>query len=111
LRHSPNSNPPYCLQIGDPATIATRCSFTTVAYYRSIELTAAGQAAPLLPPFHAEYFPHEQPGTVVVNILGFFRNLLAELDTRDLDPQDARATLVAVTAELKQDVRAEKALI
>ena len=70
LRHSPDTNPPYSVQIGDPATIATRCSITTVADFRSMDLAAGGQGAPLVPAFHEAYFRHRQESTVVINIGG-----------------------------------------
>ncbi len=70
LRHSPDTDPPYSVQIGDPATIATRCSITTVADFRSMDLAAGGQGAPLAPAFHDAYFRHRQESTVVINIGG-----------------------------------------
>ena len=70
LRHSPETDPPYSIQIGDPATIAARCSITTVADFRTLDLASGGQGAPLVPAFHAAYFRDEQTNTVVVNIGG-----------------------------------------
>jgi len=70
LRHSPDSTPAYTIQIGDPATIATTCGITTVADFRSLDVAAGGQGAPLVPPFHAAYFRDDARDTVVLNIGG-----------------------------------------
>ena len=70
LRHSPDTDPPYSIQIGDPATIATRCSITTVGDFRALDIAAGGQGAPLVPAFHEACFRDENIGTVVVNIGG-----------------------------------------
>ena len=70
LRHSPNSDLPYSIQIGDPATIAERCGITTVADFRTLDLAAGGQGAPLAPAFHSAVFRDKTKNTVVVNIGG-----------------------------------------
>lgn len=70
LRHSPDSAPPYTIQIGDPATITNACGVPTVADFRSLDLAAGGQGAPLVPPFHEAYFRNAKSSTVVLNIGG-----------------------------------------
>lgn len=70
LRHSPDSDPPYTIQIGDPATIATNCSIETIADFRSLDVAAGGEGAPLVPPFHEAYLRDTNLDTVVVNIGG-----------------------------------------
>lgn len=70
LRHSPDTDPPYTMQIGEPATIATRCSISTVADFRALDIAAGGQGAPLVPAFHDAYFRADKATTVVVNIGG-----------------------------------------
>ena len=70
IRHSPDTDPAYSLQLGDPATIATRCGITTVADFRSLDIAAGGQGAPLVPAFHAVYCREPQSNTVVINIGG-----------------------------------------
>jgi anhydro-N-acetylmuramic acid kinase len=70
LRHSPDTDPRYSIQIGDPATIAVQTAITTVADFRSLDLAAGGQGAPLVPAFHAAYFRHEHERTIIVNIGG-----------------------------------------
>jgi anhydro-N-acetylmuramic acid kinase len=68
--HSPNSTPPFTLQIGDPATIAVRTGITTVADFRSMDMAAGGQGAPLAPAFHAAMFRSPDQDRAVVNIGG-----------------------------------------
>jgi anhydro-N-acetylmuramic acid kinase len=70
LRHSPDSAPPYTIQIGDPATITNACGLPTVADFRSLDIAAGGQGAPLVPPFHEAYFRNAPANTVVLNIGG-----------------------------------------
>jgi anhydro-N-acetylmuramic acid kinase len=84
LRHSPDTDPPYSIQIGDPATIATRCSITTVADFRALDLAAGGQGAPLVPAFHDAYFRHPTENTVVINIGG-----IANITVLPSDPDAA----------------------
>lgn len=70
IRHSPQTKPAYTLQIGNPATIAELTKITTVADFRSRDIAAGGQGAPLAPAFHRAVF--HQPGKkrVVLNIGG-----------------------------------------
>ena len=70
LRHSPSSEPPYSVQIGDPATIAARCEITTVADFRSLDLAYGGEGAPLVPAFHDWRFRSHTEDRVVLNIGG-----------------------------------------
>jgi len=70
LRHSPDSAPPYTIQLGDPATITQACGVATVADFRSLDIAAGGQGAPLVPPFHEAYFRTDNSNTVVLNIGG-----------------------------------------
>lgn len=70
LRHSPDSAPPYTIQIGDPATITQASGLNTVADFRSLDIAAGGQGAPLVPPFHEAYFRTANSNTVVLNIGG-----------------------------------------
>ncbi len=49
IRHSPNSEYPFTLQIGDPNIIAQETKITTVADFRRRDMAAGGQGAPGLP--------------------------------------------------------------
>ncbi len=68
--HRPRATPRYTLQIGDPNIIAERLGIDVVADFRRRDLAAGGEAAPLLPAFHAAAFSAAGETRVVVNIGG-----------------------------------------
>lgn len=70
IRHNPDADTPYTLQIGDPNTIAELTGITTVADFRRRDMAAAGQGAPLMPAFHAAHLRVNDVSRVVVNIGG-----------------------------------------
>ena len=70
VRHQPNALRPYTLQIGNPDTIATGTGITTIADFRSADIAAGGQGAPLVPPFHAWLFGEPARCRVILNIGG-----------------------------------------
>ncbi|MFC4260271.1 anhydro-N-acetylmuramic acid kinase [Marinobacter lacisalsi] len=70
IRHQPEGEHPFSLQLGDPNVIAERTGITTVADFRRRDMAAGGQGAPLVPAFHHAVFssPHEH--RVLLNIGG-----------------------------------------
>jgi len=70
IRHRPDAEHPFSLQIGSPSVIAERTGITTVGDFRSRDIAAGGQGAPLAPGFH--YWAFHSPGCdrAVVNIGG-----------------------------------------
>ncbi len=70
VRHQPGGLRPYTLQIGDPALIARGTGITTVADFRSADIAAGGQGAPLVPPFHDWLFGRGASDRVVLNVGG-----------------------------------------
>ncbi len=70
VRHQPDGLHPYSLQIGNPETIAGGTGVTTVADFRSADIAAGGQGAPLVPPFHEWLFGRSQQDRVILNIGG-----------------------------------------
>ena len=54
VRHRPDEG--WTLQLNAPARIAERCAMTVVADFRSRDVAAGGQGAPLVPAFHAAAF-------------------------------------------------------
>jgi len=70
VRHQPDAIRPYSLQIGNPTTIATGTGITTVADFRSADIEAGGQGAPLVPPFHEWLFRSADRNRVILNIGG-----------------------------------------
>jgi anhydro-N-acetylmuramic acid kinase len=70
LRHCPDANPPFTLQIGDPNIIAERTGIPTIADFRRRDMAAGGQGAPLAPAFHAAMLGSREEDRVIVNIGG-----------------------------------------
>ena len=70
LRHRPDAEIPFSLQIGDPEIIAGGTNITTVANFRQADMAAGGQGAPLVPPFHEWMFRSREVSRAVVNIGG-----------------------------------------
>lgn len=68
--------PPYTLQLNQPALLAERSGITVVADFRSRDVAAGGQGAPLVPAFHRRVFGREGASVAVVNI-GGMANLTA----------------------------------
>jgi len=70
VRHQPDAISPYSLQIGNPATIANDTGIVTVADFRSADIAAGGQGAPLVPPFHEWLFGGTGKPRAILNIGG-----------------------------------------
>lgn len=70
IRHRPQGEHPFTLQIGDPNLIAERTGITTIADFRRRDLAAGGQGAPLVPAFHAACFRHAEEQRALLNIGG-----------------------------------------
>jgi anhydro-N-acetylmuramic acid kinase len=58
------------LQIGDPSVIAERTGLTTVADFRTRDLAAGGEGAPLAPFFHHAVLASPDESRVVLNLGG-----------------------------------------
>lgn len=70
LRHEPNGEHPFSLQVGDAVTIAAGTGVETIADFRRADIAAGGQGAPLVPPFHDWLFRSRNTACVVLNIGG-----------------------------------------
>jgi anhydro-N-acetylmuramic acid kinase len=68
VRHVPASG--YTVQLGSPAWLAARAGIPVVADFRSGDIAAGGQGAPLVPAFHAELFRNSRVHRVIVNLGG-----------------------------------------
>jgi anhydro-N-acetylmuramic acid kinase len=68
VRHAPAEG--YTLQLNDPALLAERSGIAVVADFRSRDIAAGGQGAPLVPAFHAAVFGDPRRHRVIVNIGG-----------------------------------------
>jgi anhydro-N-acetylmuramic acid kinase len=70
IRHRPTGEHPFSLQIGSAAVIAERCGIDVVADFRSADVAAGGQGAPLLPAVHAMLLNAPGRTRVVLNLGG-----------------------------------------
>ena len=70
IRHSPDSELPYTLQIGDPNIIAAKTGITTVGDFRRKDIALGGQGAPLAPAFHRFLFSSDKQDRAIINIGG-----------------------------------------
>ena len=68
VRHRPELG--YTLQLNAPARLAELCGITVVADFRSRDVAAGGQGAPLVPAFHADLFGDPTHHRAVLNIGG-----------------------------------------
>jgi len=70
LWHQPTGKHPFSLQLGDANLISELTAITTVADFRSRDIAAGGQGAPLVPAFHAEFLTHPSQDRIILNIGG-----------------------------------------
>ncbi len=68
--HSPESQYPFSMQIGDPHTIAEMTTICTVADFRQRDIASSGQGAPLVPAFHHYAFSSQTTARAIINIGG-----------------------------------------
>ncbi|MEY5098152.1 MAG: putative molecular chaperone distantly related to HSP70-fold metalloprotease [Pseudomonadota bacterium] len=62
--------PPYTLQLNQPSLLAECSGIAVVADFRSRDVAAGGQGAPLVPAFHREIFGRPGQSVAIVNIGG-----------------------------------------
>jgi anhydro-N-acetylmuramic acid kinase len=72
VRHLPriDGGVGYTLQINQPALLAERCGIDVIADFRSRDVAAGGQGAPLVPPFHQAVFGRTGESRAVLNLGG-----------------------------------------
>ena len=70
IRHRPDIKKPFSLQIGDAKTLAISSGIDVVSDFRTADIKAGGQGAPLVPAFHQAVFRNEKANRVIVNIGG-----------------------------------------
>jgi anhydro-N-acetylmuramic acid kinase len=68
IRHRPEQG--YTVQLANPSRLAERTGITVVADFRSRDIAAGGQGAPLVPAFHAVVFGAPDRHRAVINIGG-----------------------------------------
>ena len=68
IRHRPELG--FTLQLNNPALLAELTGITVVADFRSRDIAAGGQGAPLVPAFHDSVFAHTSINRSILNIGG-----------------------------------------
>jgi anhydro-N-acetylmuramic acid kinase len=87
VRHRPQEfdGTGYTLQLNQPALLAELCNIPVVADFRSRDIAAGGQGAPLVPPFHAAVFSDAAQPVAVLNIGGISNiTLLPSAEPREV---------------------------
>jgi anhydro-N-acetylmuramic acid kinase len=80
VRHRPDAG--YTLQLLNGALLAEHCGIDTVCDFRSRDLAAGGQGAPLVPAFHAALFARPGLAQAVLNLGGIANLSLLHADGR-----------------------------
>ena len=70
IKHHPELEFPFTMQIGDPNVVAYKTNIPVVADFRRKDMSAGGQGAPLAPILHQELFQTEQENRIILNIGG-----------------------------------------
>ena len=92
IKHKPNSTKPFSLQIGKPEEITKATKIKTVADFRTADIKAGGQGAPLAPLFHKFIFKKDKLSEgVIINIGGisnltYLNNLNEDIIAYDCGP-------------------------
>jgi anhydro-N-acetylmuramic acid kinase len=68
IRHQPAAG--YTVQLNNPALLAELTGIAVIADFRSRDIAAGGQGAPLVPAFHAAVFGDPKQHRVILNIGG-----------------------------------------
>lgn len=97
LRHRPQGEAPFTLQLGDAHVIAERCGLPVVADFRRRDVAAGGHGAPLVPAFHAAVLHAEDEDRAVLNLGGIANLTLlpAHGDVRGFDTGPANGLMDA----------------
>lgn len=95
--HRPLAEPPFTLQLGDPAVIAERSGIDVVADFRRADVAAGGQGAPLAPIAHQALLGHDNAKRVVLNLGGIANVtvLAPDLPVRGFDTGPANGLMDA----------------
>ena len=70
VRHCPQPGHGYTIQLYNPALLVELAGITVVADFRSRDIAAGGQGAPLVPAFHKVMFSHPEVHRAIINIGG-----------------------------------------
>lgn len=70
VRHEPDLELPFSMQLGSASRIAALTGCTVVADFRNADMAVDGQGAPLVPAFHRAVFARADSGCIAANIGG-----------------------------------------
>ena len=70
IRHAPDEDPPYTVQLGNAAQLVELTGIQTVNDFRQRDLAAGGQGAPLAPLFHHHLFAEAGKNVIGLNLGG-----------------------------------------
>lgn len=70
VRHCPHAESAYTIQLFNPALLAELAGIAVVGDFRSRDIAAGGEGAPLVPAFHRVLFSHPEYHRIIVNIGG-----------------------------------------
>lgn len=65
ILHQPNASPPFSLQIGNAQAIAKALNIPVISDFRTADIEAGGQGAPLIPAFHQAMFQQHAPCNII----------------------------------------------
>jgi len=82
VRHHPNAEYPFTLQIGDPNLLAEKTGINVVADFRRRDMAAGGEGAPLAPAFHAAFLRNSAECRVILNLGGIANMTLLPADPK-----------------------------
>ena len=80
LRHRPQADRPFSLQLGGGQHIAELTGIRTVSDFRSADIEAGGEGAPLVPAFHNAMLRSNSENRCVINIGGIANITLLPAD-------------------------------
>ncbi len=70
IRHRPDIEKPFSLQIGNAHKLTELTGIDVISDFRTADIKAGGQGAPLAPAFHQAVFQNKDINRVIVNIGG-----------------------------------------
>lgn len=70
VRHCPQADAGYSIQLGNASLLAELTGITVVTDFRNRDIAAGGQGAPLVPVFHQLLFQDPKINRIIVNIGG-----------------------------------------
>ena len=81
IRHRPDIEKPFSLQIGNAKKLAELTKIDVISDFRTADIKAGGQGAPLAPAFHQAIFQNKSKNRVIVNIGGIANITVLTKDT------------------------------